>query len=68
MIPKLIEWSLKNRFLVFCGVAILIGFGVRAVYQTPVDAIPDLSENQVVVFADWPGRDRKSTRLNSSHG
>ena len=32
------------------------GFGVRAVYRTPVDAIPDLSENQVVVFADWPGR------------
>jgi Cu(I)/Ag(I) efflux system membrane protein CusA/SilA len=56
MINRLIEWSLKNRFLVFCGVAILIGLGVRAVYQTPVDAIPDLSENQVVVFADWPGR------------
>ena len=56
MINRLIEWSLRNRFLVFCGVALLVGFGVRAVYQTPVDAIPDLSENQVVVFADWPGR------------
>ena len=56
MINRIIEWSLRNRFLVFCGVALLIGFGVRAVYQTPVDAIPDLSENQVVVFADWPGR------------
>ena len=56
MINRLIEWSLRNRFLVFCGVALLIGFGVRAVYQTPVDAIPDLSENQVIVFADWPGR------------
>jgi Cu(I)/Ag(I) efflux system membrane protein CusA/SilA len=56
MINRLIEWSLRNRFLVFCSVAILIGFGVRAVYRTPVDAIPDLSENQVVVFADWPGR------------
>ena len=56
MINRLIEWSLRNRFLVFCGVALLMGFGVRAVYQTPVDAIPDLSENQVVVFADWPGR------------
>jgi Cu(I)/Ag(I) efflux system membrane protein CusA/SilA len=56
MIYKLIEWSLRNRFLVFCGVALLAGFGVRAVYRTPVDAIPDLSENQVVVFADWMGR------------
>ena len=56
MINRIIEWSLRNRFLVFCGVALLVGFGVRAVYRTPVDAIPDLSENQVVVFADWPGR------------
>jgi copper/silver efflux system protein len=56
MINQLIAWSLRNRFLVFCGVAILVGLGVRAVYQTPVDAIPDLSENQVFVFADWPGR------------
>ena len=56
MINRIIEWSLRNRFIVFCSVAILIGLGVRAVYRTPVDAIPDLSENQVVVFADWPGR------------
>ena len=35
---------------------ILVGFGVRAIFTTPVDAIPDLSENQVIVFADWPGR------------
>src|SRR5580692_7919028 len=56
MINYIIAWSLRNRFLVFCAVALLAGFGVRAVYQTPVDAIPDLSENQVVVFADWPGR------------
>ena len=56
MINRIIEWSLRNRFLVFCAVALLIALGVRAVYKTPVDAIPDLSENQVVVFADWPGR------------
>ena len=56
MINQLIAWSLRNRFLVFCGVALLVGLGVHAIYQTPVDAIPDLSENQVVVFADWPGR------------
>jgi len=56
MINRLIEWSLRNRFLVVCGVFFLIAFGTRAVFRTPVDAIPDLSENQVIVFADWPGR------------
>jgi Cu(I)/Ag(I) efflux system membrane protein CusA/SilA len=56
MINRIIEWSLRNRFLIICGVLVLAGLGVRAIYQTPVDAIPDLSENQVVVFADWPGR------------
>src|SRR6185295_14988727 len=53
---RIIEWSLKNRFLVLCGALMLIALGVRAVFRTPVDAIPDLSENQVIVFADWPGR------------
>jgi copper/silver efflux system protein len=56
MINRLIEWSLRNRFLVVCGVFFLIAFGTRALFRTPVDAIPDLSENQVIVFADWPGR------------
>ncbi len=56
MINRLIEWSLRNRFLVVCGVFVLIAFGTRALYRTPVDAIPDLSENQVIVFADWAGR------------
>ena len=56
MINRLIEWSLRNRFLVSCAVLFLIAWGIRAVYSTPVDAIPDLSENQVIVFADWAGR------------
>ncbi len=56
MINKLIEWSLRNRFLVACGVFLIVALGVHAVYRTPVDAIPDLSENQVIVFADWAGR------------
>ena len=56
MINRLIEWSLRNRFLVACATLLIIGLGVRSVFQTPVDAIPDLSENQVIVFADWPGR------------
>lgn len=56
MINALISWSLRNRFLVLCGLLILTGWGVRSLYRTPVDAIPDLSENQVIVFADWSGR------------
>ncbi|MSU35154.1 MAG: efflux RND transporter permease subunit [Pedosphaera sp.] len=56
MIQRIIEWSLRNRLLVFCGALLLVALGVRAVFQTPVDAIPDLTENQVLVYADWMGR------------
>src|SRR6188474_1435880 len=56
MINHLIEWSLRNRFLVACATLLLVGLGVRAIYKTPIDAIPDLSENQVIVYADWTGR------------
>src|SRR5687767_15027405 len=56
MIQRIIEWSLRNRFLVFCGALVIIALGVRAIYKTPVDAIPDLTENQVLVYADWMGR------------
>src|SRR5213596_2725934 len=56
MIHRLIEWSMRNRFLVGCATLVLVAAGIRAVWRTPVDAIPDLSENQVIVFADWPGR------------
>lgn len=56
MIAAIIGWSMRNRFLVLCGFVFLVAFGIRAVRETPVDAIPDLSENQVIVFADWPGR------------
>ncbi|MBJ7284257.1 MAG: efflux RND transporter permease subunit [Akkermansiaceae bacterium] len=56
MIERIIEWSLKNRFLVACGTLLLVALGIRAVFLTPVDAIPDLTENQVLVYADWAGR------------
>ena len=56
MIEKCIEWSLRNRFLVLCASLLIIALGIRAVKLTPVDAIPDLTENQVLVFADWMGR------------
>src|SRR6187551_938857 len=56
MIPKLIEWSLRNRFLVFSVTLLIVALGLFELRRTAVDAIPDLSENQVIVFADWPGR------------
>src|SRR5882672_688157 len=56
MIERLIELSIRNRFLVLTLAVALSIAGVFAMFQTPVDAIPDLSENQVIVFTDWMGR------------
>ena len=59
MINWLIEWSLKNRVIV---IAIYIGLAIAGYYalvNTPIDAIPDLSDNQVIVFTDWAGRSPK---------
>jgi Cu(I)/Ag(I) efflux system membrane protein CusA/SilA len=55
MIERLIEWSIRNRVLVIVAGLVLAVWGVYAVYHTPMDAIPDLSENQVIVFTEWPG-------------
>ena len=56
MIEKLIDLSLRNRFMVLALYLGLAGWGWWALRTTPIDAIPDLSENQVIVFTDWPGR------------
>jgi len=56
MIERLIESSIRNRFLVLILAAAFTVAGVYAMLNTPVDAIPDLSENQVIVFTDWMGR------------
>ncbi len=56
MIESIVHWSLRNRFLVICGALMLIALGIRALRLTPVDAIPDLTENQVLVAAEWMGR------------
>lgn len=56
MIERIIELSIRNRFLVLTLTAALTVAAVYALIQTPVDAIPDLSENQVIVFVDWMGR------------
>src|SRR3954468_22416566 len=56
MIEGIIEWSIRNRYLVILASLALGVAGTRAMLTMPVDAIPDLSENQVIVFTDWMGR------------
>jgi len=56
MINKIIESCLKNRFLVIATFALLIVWGFSSMKETPIDAIPDIGELQVIVYADWPGR------------
>jgi len=56
MIEKIIEFSARNRFIILVLYLVIAGFGIWSVYNTPVDAIPDLSENQVIVFTEWMGR------------
>jgi len=56
MINAFIEWSLKNRVIVIALYLGLAAWGYWALIYTPIDAIPDLSDNQVIVFTDWAGR------------
>jgi len=59
MINKIISGCLKNRFLVLASFAFIILAGIFAIKNTPVDAIPDIGEMQIIVYADWPGRSPK---------
>jgi Cu(I)/Ag(I) efflux system membrane protein CusA/SilA len=56
LIDKVVELSVRNRLIVLLVVGAVGLGGVYCLYRTPVDAIPDLSENQVIVWADWMGR------------
>jgi Cu(I)/Ag(I) efflux system membrane protein CusA/SilA len=60
MINKLIDWCLKNRFVVLVFTGIVILWGIYAINRVPVDAIPDIGENQQIIFVDWPGRDAQT--------
>jgi Cu(I)/Ag(I) efflux system membrane protein CusA/SilA len=59
MIDKIIEYSLRNKFLILAVFILLIGLGYWALDNTPIDAIPDIGENQQIVYVDWPGRSPK---------
>ena len=56
MIQRVIDFSIDNRFVVIALVVVVALVGIYSLTRTPIDAIPDLSENQVIVFADWMGR------------
>ena len=56
MIAGLIHWSIRNRFLVLVAAALLAAWGAHSVRQTPLDAIPDLSDVQVIVRTTLPGQ------------
>jgi Cu(I)/Ag(I) efflux system membrane protein CusA/SilA len=56
MIDRLIEFSLKNKFIIVMLWIGIAGWGLWAMLRAPIDAIPDLSDNQVIVFTDWQGR------------
>ncbi len=56
MIKKIIDICLKDKLLVFIGTGIIIAIGIWSVSKTPLDAIPDLSDVQVIVFTEYPGQ------------
>jgi Cu(I)/Ag(I) efflux system membrane protein CusA/SilA len=56
MIEKIIDFSVKNRFVILLLYIGIFAYGVYSMIHTPVDAIPDLSENQVIVWTEWMGR------------
>jgi Cu(I)/Ag(I) efflux system membrane protein CusA/SilA len=61
MTSALIAWCLRNRFLILIFYLTVTFVGVWSMFRTPIDAIPDLSENQVIVFTEWTG-------LSAFHG
>src|SRR5687768_12336926 len=56
MIERVVDWCARNRFLVFTGTVMLTVWGVWAMRSIPVDAVPDISDVQVIVSTEWPGR------------
>ncbi|KVZ11004.1 efflux RND transporter permease subunit [Burkholderia ubonensis] len=56
MIARLIRWSIRNRFLVLLATVLVTGWGLYSVAETPLDALPDLSDTQVIIKASYPGK------------
>ncbi|TAN52530.1 MAG: efflux RND transporter permease subunit [Methylococcaceae bacterium] len=56
MLAHLIAWSARNVFLVLLGTLFLVAAGIHALLKTPLDALPDLSDTQVILYTDYPGQ------------
>ena len=56
MLGRIIEWSARNVFLVLLSTLIVVGAGVYAVMKMPLDALPDLSDVQVIIYTEYPGQ------------
>ena len=56
MLNNIIEWSVRHIFLVLLGTFFVVAWGVYSVWKTPIDAIPDLSDVQVIVYTEYPGQ------------
>ena len=56
MIEKIIEWSINNKFIVILATMFVILGGIGTLLKTPVDAIPDLSDVQVIIYTEYPGQ------------
>lgn len=59
MIEKIVSWSIHNRLFVWLGIILIVIGGFYSIKETPVDALPDLSENQVIIFTEYMGRNPK---------
>ena len=56
MIGKIIEFSARNKFIIFLAMFFAIAWGLWTLKNTPLDALPDLSDTQVIIYTEWPGR------------
>ena len=56
MLKKIIEWSINNKFLVILATVFLIGWGIYSLVNIPIDAIPDLSDAQVIIYTEFSGQ------------
>ncbi len=56
MIAKIIDWSISNRFMVLMLTFIIVALGIYSVKQTPLDALPDLSDVQVIIKTSYAGQ------------
>ena len=56
MIARIIAWSIQNRFMVLLATALVVAGGVHALRNIPLDAIPDLSDVQIIVKTNYPGQ------------